>query len=256
MKSFKYVLMSLILALPVSGIYAADVDPLFGDTIDRTAEDFVIASLCVAEPTNWRDDALGVYGHAFIRLQCSTFDMDYCFSYESESIKGQLWRYWRGKLKMGMFAIPTEQYIADYEKWGRGVHEYLLNMPPETEQRLWQIMDGHVAEGADLTLDLDERGCSSSAADYVIQALKPYRIHYDKKPGSKDFHVPAKLAQVWQCATLEGKPFAVYVGDLVEADPSTWWDVWFDAEAFAIAIAVLSTLIVIICRRRKKLTRK
>ena len=40
----------------------------FNDTIDRLAEDFVQVSLCIADPTDWREDALGTAGHAFLRL--------------------------------------------------------------------------------------------------------------------------------------------------------------------------------------------
>lgn len=242
----------MTLILPVSMIQAADINPEFGDSIDRTAEDFVVASLCVAEPTNWRDDALGVDGHAFIRLQCSTFNMDYCFSYESESINGQLWRYWTGKLKMGMFAIPTSEYLQSYRDWNRAVHEYSLHLPPEVEQRLWKIMDGHVAEGTDLALDLKERGCASSAAECVIKALKPLRIKYKSAPGRNDLCIPARLAEIWQDATLDGHPLLTYKGDLVEAPTATWWDVWFDLTTFLIILSVIALTITTIVFFRKR----
>ena len=58
----------------------------FNDTIDRLAPDFVLVSLCVADPVNWKDDALGTSGHAFLRMQCPTFGLDYCFSYEGENV--------------------------------------------------------------------------------------------------------------------------------------------------------------------------
>lgn len=208
----------------------------------------------MAEPTNWRDDVLGVYGHAFLRLQCPIFDLDYCYSYESDRVNGQLIKYLRGKLKMGMYAIPTEEYVTDYRKWNRAVHEYILSIPPDADQRLWKIMDDHLMEGNDLVLDLRERGCSSSAADYVIHALKPYTIHYAEKIDKSDFIIPARLAEIWQNATLDGKQFAVYAGDIVEADPATWWDVWFDATAFAIVLACIAGIVVltVFIRRRKK----
>ena len=85
----------------------------FNDTIDRLAPDLVLVSLCVADPTDQSQDYLGITGHAFLRLQCPTFGLDYCFSYESEKIKGQLWDYLTGKLKMGMFAIPPSENVED-----------------------------------------------------------------------------------------------------------------------------------------------
>ena len=62
----------------------------FNDTIDRLAPDFVTVSLCVADPTDPQDDYTGVAGHAFLRLQCPTFDLDYCYSYESATVKGNI----------------------------------------------------------------------------------------------------------------------------------------------------------------------
>ncbi|MCQ2182427.1 MAG: hypothetical protein MJY89_03365 [Bacteroidales bacterium] len=249
----KRLLSILALLIPLS--LHAEYDPRFGDDIDRTAEDFVTVSLCVAEPTNWRDDVLGIHGHAFLRLQCPIFNLDYCYSYESERVNGQLLKYWFNKLKMGMYAIPTQDYIVDYRKWNRAVHEYILAIPPDADQRLWEVMDNHLLEGNQLVLDLSERGCASSAADYVVEALRPYRIEYASKPARNDFIIPARLAEIWQNATLDGKPFAVYAGDLVEADPPTWWDIWFDAGAFAIALAVIAAVavsIVLVCRRKRK----
>lgn len=233
----------------------AEYDPRFGDDIDRTADDFVTVSLCVADPTNFRDDVLGVYGHAFLRLQCPVFDLDYCYSYEGERVNGQLIRYMLGKLKMGMYAIPTQEYVEDYRKWNRAVHEYVLSLPPDADQRLWEIMDNHLMEGTDLVLDLGERGCSSSAADNVVRALRPYSIRYTEKTEKLDFRIPARLAEVWQKATLNGKPFAVYVGDLVEAESPTWWDIWFDVTTYAMVIAaliLLAALIRAIIRHKKK----
>ena len=59
----------------------------FNDTIDRLAPDFVKVSFCMADPTDQTQDYLGITGHAFLRLQCPVFGLDYCFSYESEKIK-------------------------------------------------------------------------------------------------------------------------------------------------------------------------
>ena len=75
----------------------------FNDTIDRLAEDFVSVSLMVADPTDWRDDILGMQGHAFLRLQCPIFDLDYCFSYESESVNTQFSKYAKG-----IFTLQSE----------------------------------------------------------------------------------------------------------------------------------------------------
>ena len=228
----------------------------FNDTIDRLAEDFVSVSLMVADPTDWRDDVLGVQGHAFLRLQCPVFDLDYCFSYESESVNTQLSKYAQGKLKMGMFAIPTNEYLQDYWKWNRAVHEYRLNLPPEVETRLWEIMDNKLSRGLSMKLDLSRRGCAISAVHFVKAALQDIPIVYPQGtryetlsrreimyqdleahpwwrlafslvipngfdndcPIDEKLIVPADLAEIWQASTLNGKVFAEYIGDVVLSD--------------------------------------
>lgn len=228
----------------------------FNDTIDRLAEDFVFVSLMVADPTDWRDDILGMQGHAFLRLQCPVFDLDYCFSYESESVNTQLSKYAQGKLKMGMFAIPTDEYLQDYWKWNRAVHEYRLHLPPEVETRLWEIMDNKLSRGLSMKLDLSRRGCAISAVHFIKAALRDIPIvypegtryeplsrreimyqdleshpwwrfafgvvvpnGYDKDcPIDEKLIVPADLAEIWQQSTLNGNVFATYIGDIVQSD--------------------------------------
>ncbi|MBR6493641.1 MAG: hypothetical protein IKT13_06855, partial [Paludibacteraceae bacterium] len=150
----------------------------FNDTIDRLAPDFVTVSLCIADPTTVREDALGTSGHAFLRLQCPVFNLDYCFSYEGERVNDNLYRYLSGQTKMGMFAIPTEEYLEDYRKWNRSVHEYILAMPPDTEQRLWEIMDNHITTGLSLRQDLNKYGCAITVVRYVKKALGTIPIEY------------------------------------------------------------------------------
>lgn len=225
----------------------------FNDTIDRLAEDFVHVSLMVADPTDWRDDILGIQGHAFLRLQCDVFDLDYCFSYESESVNTQLAKYAKGKLKMGMFAIPTQAYLEDYHNWNRAVHEYRLNLPPEVETRLWEIMDNKLSRGLSLKLDLSRRGCAISAVHFIKAALRDIPIVYPQGtryetlsrreimyqdleihpwwrfalgvvvsnaynkdcPIDEKLIVPADLAEIWMQSTVNGKVFAEYIGDAV-----------------------------------------
>lgn len=227
----------------------------FNDTIDRLDPDFVLVSLCVADPTDWRDDALGVTGHAFLRLQCPVFNLDYCFSYESENIEGQFADFLAGKLKMGMFAILTDEYVEDYRRWRRAVHEYRLNLPPDAELRLWEQMDNHMMTEQELQMDLIKFGCTNTILLYVEKALLPTVIQYKwpekflqqsamdlaktqlkRYPASfamfkmaygKELErlrtpkqkviFPNDLLEVWSNATIEGKPVLEYVGDLVEA---------------------------------------
>ena len=263
----------------------------FNDTIDRLAPDFVLVSLCVADPTDQSQDYLGITGHAFLRLQCPTFGLDYCFSYESEKIKGQLWDYLTGKLKMGMFAIPTNEYVEDYRVWKRAVHEYRINMPADAEQRLWEQMDNHMLTENDMQMNLVKFGCANTVLRYVEKALSPTQIKYNwpEKYLTKsameiaEEHVgnypwtllglrltagreyaqmvspkqkvlfPTDLLEVWSTATIDGEPMLEYVGDLVEAEPVEVEKPWFTPEVCGILLLIIAIggIIWAIIRKRK-----
>lgn len=250
----------------------------FNDTIDRLDPDFVTVSLCVADPTDWRDDALGTVGHAFLRLQCPTFGLDYCFSYEGENVNDNLYRYISGQTKMGMFAVLTNEYLEDYRQWNRAVHEYRLALPPEAEQRLWEIMDNHITKGIVLRQDLNKYGCAITVAKYVKKALEGTPIVYahdeemermtrreigyrslanhpwlrlfsmimtDNKadkdlPIDEKLIIPADLAAVWQQATINGTPMATYIGDIVEGVPLDNSTPWFSPMLAAILVVLIT----------------
>ena len=292
---------SVILLLVSMGMYAqekeltvAERNPAqgFNDTIDRLAPDFVLVSLMVADPTDMTQDYLGVTGHAFLRLQCPTFDLDYCFSYESEKIKGQLWDYLTGKLRMGMLAVNTDEYVQDYRHWQRAVHEYRINMPPEAEQRLWEQMDNHMLTEQDMQMNLIKFGCTNTLLRYVERALRPDTIHYtwpDKfytqsameiaedhladypwtalglrlTTGNEISHLktpkqkvifPTDLFEVWSEATINGEPLLEYVDDIVVAPQVAPRKTWFTPTVCAIMLIVLALGITawIVVRKRKR----
>lgn len=256
----------------------------FNDTIDRLDPDFVLVSLCIADPTDQSQDYLGMTGHAFLRLQCPTFGLDYCFSYESEKIKGQVWDYLTGKLKMGMFAVPTDEYIEDYRVWKRAVHEYRINMPPEAELRLWEQMDNHMLAEQDMQMDLVKFGCANILLRYVERALSPTQIVYNwpEKYLTKstmeiaEGHVenypwtlllmrltapkeiaqfsspkdkvrsPFDLLEVWSLATINGEALITYMGDLVEAEPVVVEKPWFTPQVCGILLLILIACVITI----------
>lgn len=263
----------------------------FNDTIDRLAPDFVTVSLCVADPTDQSQDYLGIAGHAFLRLQCPTFGLDYCFSYESEKIKGQLWEYLIGKLRMGMRGVHTTEYVEDYRIWKRAVHEYHIKMPPEAELRLWEQMDNHMLSEQDMQMDLVKYGCANTLLRYVECALAPTQIvynwpekyytksvveiaqeHVENYPWTsllmyitapkeiyqlntpkEKVRAPYDLLEVWSSATINGEPLLSYVGDLVEAEPVVVEKPWFTPQLCGILLLILIAggIIWIIIRKRK-----
>ena len=141
----------------------------FNDTIDRLAPDFVQASLIVADPGSV---LYSVLGHACLRLQCPSFDMDYIFSYESEGVQGKLFRFLLNDLKMGMMQLLPADYIDEYIAEGRGVYEYILNLPPEVKTELWRMCDERVAQGMLLEYDPVKRGCAISVIHSIEDAIR------------------------------------------------------------------------------------
>jgi len=245
---------------------------------DRLAEDFVRVSMCIADPTEFKDDALGVVGHAFLRLKCDYYNLDYCFSYEGERVNYDIMKYLLGQTKMGMFAYPTNEYLEDYRKWNRSVHEYFLDLPPEAETRLWEIMDNHLAKAGSLKHDLYKYGCAITIVHFVKQALNGVQIQYapnefyelsnrreiayqslNNSPwirlvgtlftdNSYDAHcpidekvsVPADLAIIWQQASVDGRTLATYVGDVVKSDSPKDKKAWFTPMLCAILLLLIT----------------
>lgn len=140
----------------------------FNDSIDRTAPDFVIASLMIAAPG---DVLYSLVGHACIRLECPAFDLDYCFSYESEDVKEKVLTFIAGGLRQGMFARPFDEYVNEFAKERRGVRQYKMNLPIGVKRKLWEILDKKCAEGANLPYDYLERGCAQATLQMLLQAL-------------------------------------------------------------------------------------
>ena len=149
------------------------------DGIDRTDPNFVTASLLVMSPG---DELYSCAGHSCIRLECPKFNLDYCFSYESESVKERVLSFFMGKLKMGMFAVPTADWLKMYRDIGRGITQYRLNLPPDAKQRLWKLLDGKVSEGPNLPYDYLERGCAQSDLRVLREALNPYNMAVSSWP--------------------------------------------------------------------------
>lgn len=158
---------------------AVDADVFGNDGIDRSDPNFVTASLLIMSPGN---ELYSCAGHSCIRLECPTFNLDYCFSYESESVKEKVLTFFLGKLKMGMFAVPTEEWLKMYADVGRGITQYRLNLPPDAKQRLWKILDEKVAEGSALPYDYLERGCAQSDLRVLRTAIEPYAMEIPAWP--------------------------------------------------------------------------
>ena len=146
---------------------------------DSVDENFVIASVLLAEPGG------AIYsnaGHVTLRLQCPDHKLDYVFSYESENVAQKIPSFLAGNLKMGMFAIPTADYLNTYRQEQRGVKEYILNMPLEAKRNLWRVCDNRVMQGANLPYDYINRGCAYSTFQMLQAGLDTIPIQFGSWP--------------------------------------------------------------------------
>ena len=158
--------------------FAADAGAL-SDGIDRTDPNFVKASLVVIGPG---DEFFGCAGHSSLRLECPTFKLDNCFTCESESIRENPLRFVMGNLKMGVFAVPTVDFLKIYESLGRRATQYPLNLPPDVKQRLWKIMDEKVKQGTCLHYDYIRYCCVQTVLMPLLEAIRPYEITFAPWP--------------------------------------------------------------------------
>ncbi len=154
----------------------------FNDTIDRLAPDFIEASLITADPGN--QSLFSVFGHAAIRLKCPTYDLDYCFSYESENLSKDIGRFASGKMQMGMMAFPLKEYLPLDP---RAISEYPMNLPPHAKVKLWEILDGHLQEEYCMQYDYLHRACAYMnlvMLDEMDAALDDIEIKYNAFPAN------------------------------------------------------------------------
>ena len=154
-------------------IHAQDADTITYD------EDFVTTTLLIASPG---DMLYSKVGHCAIRMQCPQYKLDYVFSYESEDARQKVLTFLAGKLKMGMFSVPTNEYISSYKKEGRSVTEYTLNIPIDAKRNLWKVLDTHVMEGANLPYDFITRGCAHSVLTMIEEGIFPLTLEFDSFP--------------------------------------------------------------------------
>ena len=151
-----------------------------GDAVvaQQPAEDFVIASVCVVSPG---EDVYSALGHACLRLQCPTYNLDYIYSYEAEDASHNVLRFFAGKLKMAVRTLPTDEYVAQYVAEGRGVKEYVLNLPIRVKQRLWEQMDRRL-EYTPIPYDYMNHGCAVSVLSWLEEAIGVDSLVYGPWP--------------------------------------------------------------------------
>lgn len=149
------------------------------DTLEVEDEDFVRVSLCIASPGRIMYSALG---HACLRMECPTHQLDYVFTYEADDVSQQILDFLTGKLKMGMFRVTTDDFLKFYKEEGRGVWAYPLNLPLDMKRELWRVLDERFHTDQDLPYDFTARGCAKVCFECIHQALNGTEMRFTAWP--------------------------------------------------------------------------
>lgn len=160
------ILFGLMMALPVIGQESTDSPPM--EPVIEDSASFVQVGMLVAAPSYQHPQS--AFGHAFLRMQCPSEGLDYCFSMESGNYEGFL-DICTGNYPNRLVCIPSEEYILSFYGEGRSVEEYPLNLRVEEAQRLWRLLDETCARGESPYHDFFHHGCSQELVRLLIQAL-------------------------------------------------------------------------------------
>lgn len=132
------------------------------------SSNFVTASLLISEPLH---ALYSVFGHATLRMECPVHHLDYVFTFESDPNISTFMTGIAGKAKAKYVAVPSETFIADSKKMGRGVKQYKLNLTPHEKQELWRILDNEMMAGNYRNFNLLTDNCLTSSILNVERCL-------------------------------------------------------------------------------------
>lgn len=132
------------------------------------SSNFVTASVLVASPGQ---PIYSVFGHCAIRMQCPAHHLDFVYSQSTNPDASDFFRFFAGKNEIAVLAVPTEQYLADFKRDGRGVKEYKLNLTHHEKQHLWQLLDEAIMSNDPLHFDLLSENCVNMTMVMIEQSL-------------------------------------------------------------------------------------
>ena len=254
------------------------VDTVFNDNVDRTAEDFVIASILVSDPI---EGVLSPAGHTAIRLQCPTFDLDYVFHYvmiHTADNMTETKAFLTGEFYVRMLIDTFATYLKNNEIHSRGLTEYPLYLTPTEEQYLWQLLDEILVKSKSLKYDFVEQGCCVRIKKLIAKVLRQKKIDYSTcderflapayvlvsdamthvpwlrfvmltamygRSSYKNINdkllIPQDLVSAWQSATVNGKPL-LGNGERLLPNNNFRSNVWITPLHIAILLVLLSVV--------------
>ena len=157
-----------VLAMLSAWVNGAHSSPNDSVKVLPDSSNFVTASLVIAEPLH---ALYSVFGHATLRMECPSFGLDYVFTFESDPNFGTFMTGIAGKAKAKYIAVPTDTFINDTKKSGRGLKQYKLNLTHHEKQELWRLLDEEMMAGAYRNFNLLFTNCLTTSILNVQRCL-------------------------------------------------------------------------------------
>lgn len=157
-----------VLALLSTWVSGAHSSPNDSVKVLPDSSNFVTASLVIAEPLH---ALYSVFGHATLRMECPSYGLDYVFTFESDPNFGTFMTGIAGKAKAKYVAVPTDTFIRDTRREGRGLKQYKLNLTHHEKQELWRLLDQELAAGDYRNFNLLTDNCLTSSILNVERSL-------------------------------------------------------------------------------------
>lgn len=170
-------MMASVMQAAVADTAQARRDSLINAEAQRP--DFITASLLIASPGT---AVYSAFGHAAIRMQSPSNNLDYCFSFGMALDLSSKLDFVLGRAKAGFISQPTAEYLKAYRDEHRSVTAYRLNLTPRQKQELWRVLDNETAKGAAWDYDYPGVNCASMVIYAIYQALLGEQIVYGDLP--------------------------------------------------------------------------
>lgn len=160
---------------------------------------FVRASVMIASPDYNRLQSS--FGHMFLRMECPSLDVDYCFSFESDNSPG-MFAIFIGNYNVHLVRVPTRDYVSSFDTT-RTITAYPLNLRLEEIQRLWQRLDEIARLSVYPKHDYFHHGCSQEIMN-ILYTVIDGTVLFDESqlPEGRTIHQLGCACSPADCPTL------------------------------------------------------
>jgi len=132
------------------------------------SSNFVTASYLVASPTS---ETFSVFGHAAIRMECPSENLDFVFSFESDPEVSGFTTFISGNANAKYVISPTKDFTEKMRLLNRQLVQYEINLTPQEEKELWRLLDNAHMEGEAYKFNMIDVNCVSMTLLKIHQCL-------------------------------------------------------------------------------------